>query len=588
MVKKDGETFFYQEKENIALNQSDFGLFLNEMALNYCKVYQKGTLIRDYIPVRTMTGDLALFDKCKSEFYYQECLSTAPSVKPVETGEFAQKVYYCESRDKYYTDTYCVEPIDVYDITYVGEYEGSYYGDVASFVAPVCPIEGLHYVFKINGVIWDTVTFPKERAFTVTVEKATSLREYLNVVDGIRSDSSVYFDVKGSRYLTFETEMCPFEKSEYSSDRATIGSIPENYGGVFGLECDNTFFRFYVGCYRTDSLSFFEYFDFSPWQRYKISFGYKNDNGTDVLFLSIKQGDNVLYYKQQSLVGRITYLEKDYKDSNILGAFGQNMLLYSCKIYDNGELIRDFVPVTDGVQNYYLFDEQNQKLFNVNNVILTSNPVDLGVSYGTVYFCNELSAYFADSELTQRLDIYDVTYEGDYVGRYLGNKDSFALPVCDEEGAYYVYLMDGEDCENAKFVRDKFTVTIKKVVKYDKVDVDCTTAGHEEYYEHNDKYYSDGLCKDEIEDLTSWLSPTGEGYIAPLGHDYTITYEWEGATCKAKAVCNHDRTHRVTETVTGVYVKDSDATCTEREKGHYVATFTNGLFSEQVTATNSV
>ncbi|MBQ0092982.1 MAG: dockerin type I repeat-containing protein, partial [Clostridiales bacterium] len=74
-----------------------------------------------------------------------------------------------------------------------------------------------------------------------------------------------------------------------------------------------------------------------------------------------------------------------------------------------------------------------------------------------------------------------------------------------------------------------------------------------------------------------------------LGHDYgTPTYVWNGDQCTATRVCSHDDSHIETETVKGIYVKDTDATCEENEKGHYEATFTNPAFAKQSTAKNSV
>ncbi|MBQ9715201.1 MAG: leucine-rich repeat domain-containing protein [Clostridia bacterium] len=76
----------------------------------------------------------------------------------------------------------------------------------------------------------------------------------------------------------------------------------------------------------------------------------------------------------------------------------------------------------------------------------------------------------------------------------------------------------------------------------------------------------------------------------PMGHSFGIpTYSWSGDKCTATRVCDRDSTHVETETVTAVYVKDSDATCVDNEKGHYVATFAaNTEFVEQKTNDNSV
>lgn len=80
---------------------------------------------------------------------------------------------------------------------------------------------------------------------------------------------------------------------------------------------------------------------------------------------------------------------------------------------------------------------------------------------------------------------------------------------------------------------------------------------------------------------TTTTGPVQYTYAAP-------TYSWNGTSCTATRVCEQDSSRNETETVTGTYVKDSDASCTEGEKGHYTATFTNTAFTAQSTAAKSV
>lgn len=72
-----------------------------------------------------------------------------------------------------------------------------------------------------------------------------------------------------------------------------------------------------------------------------------------------------------------------------------------------------------------------------------------------------------------------------------------------------------------------------------------------------------------------------------LGHTFgTATYNWNNTSCTASRACTRGGcTYAETETVTGTYVKDSDATCTAAEKGHYVAVFENNVFTNQVSTT---
>ena len=96
-----------------------------------------------------------------------------------------------------------------------------------------------------------------------------------------------------------------------------------------------------------------------------------------------------------------------------------------------------------------------------------------------------------------------------------------------------------------------------------------------------------------LSELTIEEGATSLTYGNPAGHAYgTPSYEWDGTSCTASRVCTkcsaETSGHTQTETVTGRYVKDTDATCTVCEKGHYEASFTNQAFATQSTAKDSV
>ena len=117
----------------------------------------------------------------------------------------------------------------------------------------------------------------------------------------------------------------------------------------------------------------------------------------------------------------------------------------------------------------------------------------------------------------------------------------------------------------------------------------CEADGWKDYYECSvcHKLFSDSSCQNEIANLAVWK--TGSGKLAALGHAYgNPAYEWNGDSCTATRVCANDATHKVTETKTGTYVKDTDATCTANEKGHYEVTFNDKQFGSASTAANSV
>ena len=68
------------------------------------------------------------------------------------------------------------------------------------------------------------------------------------------------------------------------------------------------------------------------------------------------------------------------------------------------------------------------------------------------------------------------------------------------------------------------------------------------------------------------------------GHNYgEVTYTWTSDNkCKAERVCSHDSTHIESETVTATAEEIKAATCKEKGKMKYTATFTNTAFAAQV------
>ncbi|WP_202595237.1 hypothetical protein, partial [Cellulomonas carbonis] len=69
-------------------------------------------------------------------------------------------------------------------------------------------------------------------------------------------------------------------------------------------------------------------------------------------------------------------------------------------------------------------------------------------------------------------------------------------------------------------------------------------------------------------------SVCGLEYGDKLGHDYgEVKYTWTDNTCKAERVCKHDSTHIESETVTATGTTITAATCKEKGKMKYTATF---------------
>lgn len=77
-------------------------------------------------------------------------------------------------------------------------------------------------------------------------------------------------------------------------------------------------------------------------------------------------------------------------------------------------------------------------------------------------------------------------------------------------------------------------------------------------------------------------SVCGLTYGEKLGHDYgEVKYTWTDNTCKAERVCKHDSTHIESETVTATGTTITAATCKEKGKMKYTATFVNTAFTMQ-------
>ena len=78
-------------------------------------------------------------------------------------------------------------------------------------------------------------------------------------------------------------------------------------------------------------------------------------------------------------------------------------------------------------------------------------------------------------------------------------------------------------------------------------------------------------------------SVCGVAYGDKLGHDYgEVKYTWTSDnTCKAERVCKHDSAHIESETVTATGTTITAATCKEKGKMKYTATFANTAFSMQ-------
>ena len=107
----------------------------------------------------------------------------------------------------------------------------------------------------------------------------------------------------------------------------------------------------------------------------------------------------------------------------------------------------------------------------------------------------------------------------------------------------------------------------------------CTHSGCSVILDKANHSGGTATCKDK-----AVCSVCGVAYGDKLGHDYgEVTYTWTSDnTCKAERVCKHDSTHIESETVTATAEEIKAATCKEKGKMKYTATFTNTAFAAQV------
>lgn len=106
----------------------------------------------------------------------------------------------------------------------------------------------------------------------------------------------------------------------------------------------------------------------------------------------------------------------------------------------------------------------------------------------------------------------------------------------------------------------------------------CTHSGCSEILDKANHSGGTATCENK-----AVCSVCGLEYGDKLGHDYgKVKYTWTSDnTCKAERVCKHDSTHIESETVTATGTTITEATCKEKGKMKYTATFVNTAFAMQ-------
>ena len=107
---------------------------------------------------------------------------------------------------------------------------------------------------------------------------------------------------------------------------------------------------------------------------------------------------------------------------------------------------------------------------------------------------------------------------------------------------------------------------------------ECTQSGCSVILDKAEHFGGTATCENK-----AVCSVCGLEYGDKLGHDYgEVKYTWTSDnTCKAERVCKHDSAHIESETVTATGTTITAATCKEKGKMKYTATFVNTAFSMQ-------
>ena len=203
-------------------------------------------------------------------------------------------------------------------------------------------------------------------------------------------------------------------------------------------------------------------------------------------------------------------------------------------------------------------------------------------SYTTGWQGNDNSAYrtyVEDDYLVFVRDTTQITKASlDDVATKSGN--NYIRTIYDFYAVNLTFYFNGEElssidlsCSGAPAINQTFS-HVHNPIFVEKVDQTCESAGCKSYYECDcgNQFWEDtgDGVGDEIFDFEEWKT-NGDGFIPADGHMYSGNPigTWDGSALTLSLHCMHCD-HVDTETVEGTYVKESDATQTEKEKGHHV------------------
>ena len=209
-----------------------------------------------------------------------------------------------------------------------------------------------------------------------------------------------YLESTGTQYI--DTGVIP-------SNKKISAEVKFKLNGVFGSPSADT--AGIIGSVKTDNTNNFQFSVFNGNWRTKINtFGSYNgnwDSNEHVIKLNTENGtilDNTVIISTQyttpgentvSLyLGAVNYNGSTVVSNNIYRLKG---LLYYCKIYDNGTLVRDFIPVMGWDGKGYMYDKVSGQLFGnagTGDFVMGRqiHPVEYLESTGTQYIDTGVNA----------------------------------------------------------------------------------------------------------------------------------------------------------------------------------------------------
>lgn len=172
-------------------------------------------------------------------------------------------------------------------------------------------------------------------------------KAYVGIIDYIQSTGTQYIDTgykpNNNTRVVADIDFQP--KDKWEKTFGTYGGVNSSAGKFFGGEYNGTNYNTYYGVYNNKSFSTFKGRMIWDWNKnvYKIGSASVTHN------TSTFQSDYNIYIFAGSGYGSLSGLA--------------NMKLYYFQIYDNGTLVRDFVPAKDGNGVVCLYDNVTKKFY---------------------------------------------------------------------------------------------------------------------------------------------------------------------------------------------------------------------------------